>query len=68
MSASARGEPNPREAFLRFSAEVRPVYTSLASEVRYEAGEYIGLDRPTFPDFCRLVRETENEREVHLEH
>jgi len=36
------GEPIPQEAFLRYSAEVRPVYTALASEVRHEAGEYIG--------------------------
>ncbi|HHO81484.1 MAG TPA: hypothetical protein ENN00_01365, partial [Bacillaceae bacterium] len=37
-----RGNPIPHEAFSRFSAVVRPVYTSLLSEVRHEAGEYIG--------------------------
>lgn len=37
-----REEPIPHEAFLHFAAEVRPVYASLASEVRHEAGEYIG--------------------------
>lgn len=37
-----REKPIPPEEFLRFAEEVRPVYTTLLSEVRHEAGEYIG--------------------------